>query len=271
MKSLKIFCLSLNNEDYEKIISLGYTPVGVGNQDFDTKWLRDNTGENISEKNNFYGEYSFHYWLWNNKFKEIKDNTWVGFCAYRRFWQQENVNYFLKKKNDFLSTVPNSWEHYDVILGQDIHMDGWTPMKIFKHGLKSYILNPKFFLKKNRNIKLHFDSFHGYGNLDKAINLLDESEKEDFRKFTRGQNFYNRGNMFICRSKKIMNSYYNSLFPWLERCEKIFGLNKTNYGNTRIYAFLGERYLSYWFNKYAKVLKWPIVFFNLNKERIEDI
>jgi len=38
---------------------------------------------------------------------------------------------------------------------------------------------------------------------------------------------------------------------------------------TRIYAFLAERYLSYWFQKYSKPLEWPIFFFDTNKNKIE--
>ena len=78
-------------------------------------------------------------------------------------------------------------------------MDGWTTMKILKHGLKSFILNPKFFFKKNWNLKLHFDSFNGYGNINKAIEMIKKEDKEDFRKFINNQNFFNYGNMFICR------------------------------------------------------------------------
>ena len=31
--------------------------------------------------------------------------------------------------------------------------------------------------------------------------------------------------MFICKSKKILKNYYDSVFPWLERCEKDFGFD----------------------------------------------
>ena len=56
-------------------------------------------------------------------------------------------------------------------------------MRIIKHGLRSFFLKPKYFLKKNQNLKLHFDSFHGFGNLDKAIEMLEDSDKEDFKFF----------------------------------------------------------------------------------------
>ena len=35
-----------------------------------------------------------------------------------------------------------------------------------------------------------------------------------------------------------------------EKCENVFGFNKLEgYETTRIYAYLAERYLSYWFKK----------------------
>ena len=225
MNNLLIYCLSLNNEDLDKIKSLNYIPVGLGDKEFTSDWTKDNFGENISIKNKYYGEYTFHYWFWKNKLSNIDKKTWVGFCAYRRFWANNLGISEIKNKTDFLNKVPDEWNDNEVILGQNIYMDGWSKMKIIKHGLKSFLLNPKYFLKKNRNLKLHFDSFHGHGNLDKAIELLDSNDKRDFKFFMENQNFYNRGNMFITNNKKIMNDFYETIFPWLERCEKVFGFN----------------------------------------------
>ena len=116
----------------------------------------------------------------------------------------------------------------------------------------------------------HFNTFHGYGKLEKAIELMNDEDRNDFRNFVLKRNSYNRGNMFICKSTKIIKDYYSSLFPWLEKCEKIFGYKSANYGETRIYAFLAERYLSYWFNKYTKPLIWPVAFFDINKNKIDS-
>ena len=54
---------------------------------------------------------------------------------------------------------------------------------------------------------------------------------------------FNRENLFICRSKKLMKAYFTSVFSWLERCESIFGFNLEGYSKTRIYTFLAERYI----------------------------
>ena len=102
---------------------------------------------------------------------------------------------------------------------------------------------------------------HGGGNLDKAIELLDSRERHDFRRYVNSEVSFNPHNMFICRNSEILKKYYQSVFTWLGRCEKIFGFKDLNsYGQRRIYGFLAERYLSYWFKKYTKYKILPICF-----------
>ena len=91
--------------------------------------------------------------------------------------------------------------------------------------------------KKNRNIKLQFDFFHGVGIIDKAIDVLDKKEKNDFKEYINNEYSFNRENMFICNSKKLMNEYFLSVFSWLEKCEPIFGFD-LNYINQRALLYI---------------------------------
>ena len=101
---------------------------------------------------------------------------------------------------------------------------------------------------------------HGYGNLDKAIALLDIKERYDFKEYVNSNQYFNPHIMFISK-KKIIDKWFNSLFPWLERCEKEFGFkNLKGYETTRIYAYLAERYLSFWFKKYTIYKEQPWIF-----------
>ena len=165
-----------------------------------------------------------------------------------------------------LTKIPSEWERFDTIIGEAIFMNDLKFSKLLKHGLLSLARNPSALFKLKRNLRFHFDMWHGNGNLDKAINLLDDNEREDFRQYTRQNVSFSRGNMFVCRSKKIINDYFSSVFPWLKECEKIFGFNLEGYGKTRMYSFLAERYLSYWFKKYTKPLSWPVIFFDITKK-----
>ena len=109
---------------------------------------------------------------------------------------------------------------------------------------------------------------HGEKNLEKAINLLDKTNRLEFSKFVNKEVSFNTHNMFICKSKKILNRYYESLFPWLEKCESIFGFDLHGYGEKRIYGFLAERYMSYWFQKYTKFKVMPISFKDISDFKI---
>ena len=199
--------------------------------------------------------------------KIFNNSDWVGFCAYRRFWlnEQNDVNSKLPFKDKTLKEVPEIWNNYDVILADKISMTNIKLIKILKYGKLALFKNPKSFLK-NRNIKFQFDMFHGNGVLDKAIDVLNSRDREDFRKFVNDNQSINQANLFISRSKSIVNEYYKTIFDWLDRCEKIFGFNLSGYGKIRIYGFLAERFLPYWFNKNAKCLEWPIIFNDLTKE-----
>ena len=71
--------------------------------------------------------------------------------------------------------------------------------------------------------------------------------------------------MFICK-KEILKGYYEIVFPWLEKCETVFGFNNLDsYGLKRIYGFLAERYLSYWFRKNTKHAVLPILFKDISE------
>jgi len=268
MDDLRMYCLSRYDNIKNKILNLNYIPVGLGEENYSDGWLLDNTGVNISNKNNFYGEYTFHYWFWKNELKKIPDNTWIGFCAYRRFWSQNKINVqkINNLKNDVLKEIKPEWNNYDVVLGDKIDLTNLKWMKVIKYGKISFLRNPMVIFKKKRNIRFHFDMFHGNGILDKAIDLLDNENKKDFRKFVNTETSYNQGNMFICKSKEIINNYYSTIFKWLENCEKVFGFKLEGYGKKRLYGFLAERFLSYWFIKNTNYLEWPILFYDLYNE-----
>ena len=47
---MKMYCITIYDEHFDKIKDLGYIPVGLGNKIFSNKFLTDSTENNISEK-----------------------------------------------------------------------------------------------------------------------------------------------------------------------------------------------------------------------------
>ena len=260
-----MFSLCIFNRHLLKIKALNYIPVGLGKDNFSNEWLRDNTKENISYKNKYYGEYTFHYWFWKNMIDEIEKNTWLGFCGYRYFWKKNRGPFEGDLKNNILQKPPEEWLNYDSIVADPINLEKIKLSKIIKNGGLSFFLNPQTYNFKKKNIKFHFDVFHGKELLDQAIELLDDQNREDFKAYTRENHSFHKWNMFICRSQSLIKNYYESIFSWLFKCEKIFGFDLEGYAKTRIYGFLAERYLSYWFLKYTKSLSWPVFKYDIDK------
>ena len=134
-------------------------------------------------------------------------------------------------------------------------------MKILKRGWRSVIKNPLILFDDTyHNLKLHFDMHHGFGNLDLAIDLLDADDKNDFSTYVNANTKFNPHIMFIAKVG-IINKWFGKLFPWLERCEKKIGFkNLSGYDTKRLYAYLAERYLSFWFKKYTVYKEQPWTF-----------
>ena len=162
-----MFCICLNDNLLNRVIKLKYIPVGVGPEKFSSKWLLDNTGENISHKNKFYGEYTFHFWFWKNMLNKIADNQWIGFCAYRRFWANQKNNKDSQSIYEAaLNDVPDEGNNYDAIIGDHTHLDYIKWIKVLKYGKIAFLRNPLVLFKSKRNIRFQFDMFHGNGVLD---------------------------------------------------------------------------------------------------------
>ena len=279
---MHLYCITHKNLDF--IEKLNLIPAGVGNNLYPQNFIDEKNGDNINHKNPYYGEITFHYWLWKNKLKDFSINDWFGICHYRRFFlkykfskQIQNSNNqqgFYKNnlspeeiKSMIITKPDDSWKDLDVILCEPIDLRKQKKTKIIKKAFRSFIKNPSILFNGNKhNIRLHFEMFHGHKNLDIALNLLPEKDKVDFKNYINHKTFLSPNCMYISNNKELVANFYLNLFTWLENCEKVFGLKKTNdYGTQRIYTFLTERYLPFWFEKYCRVGYCPWLFFDLSK------
>ena len=94
-----------------------YIPVQVGpaKDDF-SGFVRDNTGENISEKNPNYCELTAQYWAWKNRKADVK-----GLVHYRRLFSKGKrmLGASLEKKYENVldeKTLVDIMEKHDAIL-----------------------------------------------------------------------------------------------------------------------------------------------------------
>ena len=257
-----MYCIT--NKVVNLLNETNYKVGWVGREKPPNNYLLCNEQDNIFFKAKYYSELTFHYWYWKNKL-DLNNQDWIGFCQKRRFWlKKESIDTIVNKDNfskHILQDVPNEWSGYNSIICEPIFVNKVKKIKMIKRGLRSIIKDPSIlFNQKKQSLLLHFDMHHGYGNIEKAINLINEEDRNDFYNYLNSSTSYNPHIMFISRPH-IANEWFSVLFPWLLKCEKIFGFEKLNgYDTQRLYAFLAERYLSFWFKKYTKSLNWPWMF-----------
>lgn len=258
MKDLEIYCITdkkinLSNKNYR----IGW----VGKEEPPSNYIQCNKNNNIFHKEKNYSELTFQYWYWKNLLNK-NNNHWIGFCQKRRYWiKKESKNLEINNlnfNNHILDQLPAEWSGYDAIICEPIAVNNVNKMKIIKRGFRSLLKDPSIFFDANKQtLLLHFDMHHGYGNIEKAINHLDQKDKNDFFQYLNQSTYYNPHIMFITKSN-IMNKWFDNLFSWLSKCEQTFGFeNLQGYDTQRLYAYLAERYLSYWFKKYTKYKTWP--------------
>ena len=270
---LEIYCVT--NIAVPFIYGTNILLAGVGKNKFNKKYILSNNGINIHNKESYYSELTFHYWYWKNLQDLNVNEDWVGFCQKRRFWANNRTNniksHDISSGNFFLNKAPLSWKNYDSIICDPIDLTNVNIIKIFKRGFRSVIRDPLILFNKNRRtIKLHFDMHHGFDNLIKAANLLEKEDRSDFIEYINVSTSFHPHIMFIAKPK-IVNLWFSALFPWLSRCEKLFGFENLNgYDTQRLYAYLAERYLSFWFKKHTKSLSHPWIFFDTLTNNINE-
>ena len=264
---LQIHCVT--NKEIPYLDKTKLILAGVGEENFPNHYLLSNNKQNIFEKEKFYSELTFHYWYWRNRL-DLSNKNWVGFCQRRRLWiKSESEGNLIDKNNiasHLLENAEDSWKDYESIICKPISVYPVKKMKILKRGWKSLLRDPSIlFDHKKQTVLLHFDMHHGYGNLEKAINLLNSNDKYDFYEYVKTKNKFNPHIMYISKSN-ILNNWFKSLFSWLENCESIFDKsNLINYDTSRLFAFLAERYSSYWFKKNTNFKEQPWIFIDPDK------
>ena len=89
---IQIYELAYNKVNYGLWNNSLYTPLQCGSaiNKVDVCNLKDNTGDNISDKNFYYSETTGTYWIWKNAPK----TKYIGQCQYRRRLKfDENFNF----------------------------------------------------------------------------------------------------------------------------------------------------------------------------------
>ena len=223
---MKIYIIAhkqFNNPTADEI----YSPIQVGaalHDEIDSEWEKDNTGDQISEKNLSYNELTGLYWIWKNSKEDI-----VGLCHYRRYFVKKTgkiKNLFLGKSGDFLQK-----EDIERILSKkDLIVHNKT---YFMQGCRQQYLDTQ---KYPEDIKV----------LRKVLKKYYPEYVDAYDKVMKGRKCHLL-NMVIGK-KEVVDNYCEWLFDVLFKVEKYLRASGETSFERRM-GMLGERMLDIWIVK----------------------
>lgn len=236
MEKVLIYILTHKNFDFDNNES--YIPLLNGSSllSEDFGYLRDDSGDNISNLNKYYAELTGEYWVWKNSDADI-----IGFCHYRRYFAK---NILLNKKidkNDILEILKD----YDIILPKRNHLTK-TNIKNISNSYNDfrYGTNPIEYEKLRKILKEHYPDY--IGAFDEVLN-------------SKWCYWYN---IFICK-KELADKYFEWLFDILKKMEDVVSFEE--YDNPRVLGFLSERLLTVFIVKNKLKVKEKHIIFTESK------
>ena len=128
------------HKEYKMPEDIMYLPVFVGsaNTNVSLPYQRDDEGDNISEKNNFYCELSGLYWAYKNL-----DADYIGLCHYRRLFQYKDHIMSFDDMNKLISItkiiLPKKRRYYiETVYNQFVHAHGKQSIDLAEKMIKEY-------------------------------------------------------------------------------------------------------------------------------------
>ncbi len=244
-QKIEIFILTHKKFD-EQYDSNLYKPLLNGScmLDDDYGYIRDDSGENISNLNKYFAEFTGQFWAWKNSDADI-----IGFCHYRR-WFVRNLKFDKLTKKDII----NDLSKFDIILPQKRRLNG-TVSEVIQDSLK---INPDYGVK-----------YEDYLILGETIKDFFPEYYTSFQKvMTSKSAYYNT--MFIS-NKKLADNYFKWLFDIFEKVFDKIDLSKYPKNNKRVFGFFGEILLNvYVLNNNLKI-KEHYILFNERKFPVFDV
>jgi lipopolysaccharide biosynthesis glycosyltransferase len=222
------------------------TPLQIGSaKKIDGIELRDNSGDNISLKNDFYCELTAQYWAWKND----HDSDYIGLMHYRRVFSflddqiEKNICKFgyIEEAN------------FNLDFKKNYGLDDETIQKVV---FQNDIILPDLWSVKNVDCLTLYEHYNLSDNL--LIKDLDELRKvllkynpdyiPYFDSVLDGHEAYFT-NMIICR-KEIFHKYSEWLFGILGKLEQITDRSLYTKEENRVFGHLSERLLTVWIAKF---------------------
>lgn len=252
--NLHIICATHKPSVIPSLSYIHAVQVGASASSWISDILKDNEGDNISEKNSSYNEITALYWAWRNKV--FADTCYFGLCHYRRFFiasrtlfSEKGIIRYKDGNSSFLNKTDDLPERVKQIL---------------EKGYDLIIAKPSFARnKENKKISIedqyaHWHCAEDWDALRTVIKKYQPQYENSFDEYSSMLKF-NQLNMFIGK-RTFLDSYMPWLMSILEPLESMILKKEDPYQNRAI-GFLAERLLGLYIHHHKLKTYWlPVAF-----------
>lgn len=219
-KSVEIYVLT-HKKIVEPFDETLYKPLlnGSFKVDEDFGYIRDDSGDNISVLNDYYGELSGQYWAWKHSNADI-----IGFCHYRR-WYARNLTWKKLTKEDIIKDL----NEYDIILPQELNFN----QTLYDIQKETDITKPKYDA-----------TYEDYLKVEDVLEKFYPDYAKCYHDVMNGKKMW-AYTMFIS-TYETADKYFTWIFDVLEKLNDEIDIEKYDRSlrDPRIFAFIAERLLT---------------------------
>lgn len=212
-------------------------------------FLRDDDGENISEKNDRYAELTGNYWVWKNYLPQHPEIEYVGFCHYRRFldfWKRSASDVAVFGRDISYAKFARSFARKYTETGLASAIRGYDVVVPSVSSVGQYGMT---------NRDQYLKSGHPAQALDRFVAIIHARCPEydpDVEWFLNGGCARNCLNYLMRR--ELFESFMAWLFPLVDEFTAVFDWRGcVRYEESKLPAFLAERFFNVWLRRECRL------------------
>lgn len=216
MEETTVKIIIATHKKYQMPVDNMYIPLHVGAEGKpDLKYMKDNTGDNISSLNSSFCELTGLYWAWKNI-----DADYIGLAHYRR-------HFTMKNKNGFENVL--SYKEIKPYLGK---------VKIFVPKKRRYFIETLY---------THYEHTHYANHLDMTREIIAEIYPDYLENYDKIIN-HTYGYMFnmMIMDKKLLDNYCSWLFSILFELQNRIKQQELSAFQGRFYGRVSEIIFNVW-------------------------
>ncbi|MDR2020574.1 MAG: DUF4422 domain-containing protein [Treponema sp.] len=226
-----------------------FLPIQSGKacSEFNLDIQSDDTSDNISNRNEMFGEYTAWYWAWKNIKNYYPNIEYIGLSHYRRYFAMDKKYKTKRKGIIHLSYIPVMQDYENLFINS-----------LAKNDI--ILIKPEYFAYDIRTQYSYCHNSFDYLCIKEIVHEICPEYEKSFLYFFERNAKISLYCMFVAKYD-LFDNYFKWLFPLLFEAERRIDVSKYPKYQKRVLAFLAERLLNVYVYHHKLRIDYRPIFF----------